>query len=35
MAYQEKTSNALSFHVVSELWTSDELGYIRGDDMVL
>ena len=32
--YQEQTSSALSFHVASKLWTSDGLGYIRGDDMV-
>ncbi len=33
--YQEQRSSALSFHVGSELWTSDGLGYIRGEDMVL
>ena len=29
-----QTSSALSSNVASRLWTSDGLGYIRGDDMV-
>ena len=32
--HQEQTSSALSFHAASKLWTSDELGYIREDNMV-
>ena len=32
--YQEQTSSALSFHAASKFWTSDELGYIREDNIV-